>query len=179
MTEYYGLIEGPLDGGTENKSKETYDSAVDRVLARNRLRIKFGNNKALHEERISGLGSVVLGRLREVSKGSALNSFRLYAGLSESGELLIHRGRVGSDPEGKCYSFFLAEEGTLIHESTVMGSEGAELQRILLGTPRDFLLVNSKAVEAIYEDLMRDEFWDRLADKHANWGKPGYENVWR
>lgn len=178
MTENCGAAEAPIEGENEYTSKGRYESAIGRVIARNRLRIKLGNCEALEDDRLTGLGSVVLGRLREVSEDGALDSFRLYAGLGERGELLLHRIKVGSDPEEVYCSFLLREDGALICESTEFSPEDDTLHRFSLKYPEDFLKISPVAVEAIYADITLDGFWDRLADKHANWEKPEYGNIW-
>jgi len=46
-------------------------------------------------------------------------------------------------------------------------------------SPEGFLVIDLRAVEALYDDLMMNGFRDKVAFKHAHDGKPGYENVWR
>ena len=155
-------------------------TAVDRALARRRLRIRLEPDSSVdfNKERLVGLGSVVLGRLREDCSGGALDAFRLYSGLGEDGEILIQSSRIGAEPGGDRCSFSLTEDARLICESSMMGPVGYVIERIELESPEDFLRINHRAVEALYEDLMREGFWDRVAFKHTRVGKPGYENIW-
>jgi hypothetical protein len=155
-------------------------AAVDRVIARRRKRRLRGVEADAQPDqtRLAGLGSVILNRLREVSEGEALDNFRVFAGLNDVGKLLLHRGVLVTDP-GTRYSLYLCEDGGLLYESTTSGSEHAGVKRISLGSPEDFLEIDSEALEAIYGEVIGDDYWGRLAEKHARWGKPGYEDVWR
>jgi hypothetical protein len=155
-------------------------TAIDRALARRRSRIRLEPDSGVdfNRERLVGLGSVVLGRLREDCDGGALEAFRLYSGLVEDVEILIQSCRIGAEPEGGRCSFSLTEDARLICESTMMGPDGYVTERIELEFPEDFLGINHRAVEALYEDLMKEGFWDRVAFKHTRVGKPGYEDIW-
>ena len=155
-------------------------TAIDRALARRRSRIGLEPDASVDfdQERLVGLGSVLLGRLREDCSGGALDAFRLYSGLGEDGEILIQSSRIGAEPGGDRCSFSLTEDARLICELSMMGPDGYVIERIELKSPEDFLRINHRAVEALYEDLMREGFWDRVAFKHTRVGKPGYENIW-
>ena len=119
-----------------------------------------------------------MGRIREDTKAEALNALRLYSGLSESGELLIHKHVVGNTSRKSQYYIYLNEEATLSSEITTTSLKDSDNQRHELNSPEDFLQLEPEAVESLYTDLMKDGFWDRVAFKHAHQGKPGYENVW-
>ena len=128
------------------------------------------------EKRLVGIGSVILGRLWGDVDDGALEYFRLYSGIGENCEFRIFSS---VDKSGGDWFFLLTGDGGLACESTTLGPDGWMLGRFELGSPEDFLEIDPGAVEALYEDLMRDGFWDRVAFKHAHDGKPGYENVWR
>ena len=161
-------------GGVERTS-----TAVDRALTRRRRRrFEPSHSDDSNQQRLIGLGSVVLGRLRGECKSEALEAFRLYAGLGESGEILIQRREFVENHEKSITSFYLTEDVELICKHAKVTSDGTVVQKIELDSPEDFLRINSEAVEAIYGDLMKEGFWDRVAFKHSHQGKPGYENVW-
>ena len=160
---------------------EGMSSAVDRALARRRWRRRLKPNPKYdsYKRQLVGLGSVVLGRLQKDTEDGALEAFRLYSGLGECGEILIQSSRIGTESEGDCCSFYLTEDARLICESAMMGPDSLIVKRVELECPEDFLSINPRVVEALYEDLMNDGFWDRVAFKHSRLGKPGYENVWK
>jgi hypothetical protein len=104
-----------------------------------------------------------------------LEYFRIYSGIGEGCEFRIFSSVDRSGGE----FFLLTGDGGLACDSSNLGPDGWVLRRIELGSPEDFLEIYPGAVEVLYEDLMGDGFWDRVAFKHAREGKPGYENVWR
>jgi hypothetical protein len=150
-------------------------SAIDRVLARKRKRRSVEYDSDSEQERILGLASVILGRLKSDVELETFEAFRLFSGLSESGELLIHYHKPSVSDS---YSFYLSDDVKLTYQTCKMGLEGPVIERLDLDSPEDFLMIDSKSVEELYEDLMKEGFWDRVAFKHSHRGKPGYENVW-
>ncbi len=128
------------------------------------------------QEHLVGIGSVILGRLWGDAEEGALEYFRIYSGIGEGCEFRIF---CSVDKSGSDWFLLLTGDGDLVCESSTLGPDGWIFRRVELDSPEDFLDIDPGAVEALYEDLMRDGFWDRVAFKHAHDGKPGYENVWR
>lgn len=149
--------------------------AIDRVLARKRMRRRVEYASDSEQERLFGLGSVILGRLKNDVDLETFEAFRLYSGLSEGGELLIY---YCEPTVSDSYFFYLTDDAKLIYQSIKLGPEGPVIQRLDLDSPEDFLGIDSALVEGLYDDLMKDGFWDRVAFKHSHRGKPGYEDVW-
>jgi hypothetical protein len=149
-------------------------SAVDRAIARMRRRRGVGPDS--ERERLVGLGSVILGRLGADAELVSDEGFRLYSGLQEGGDLLIYY-REYSIWENR--SFYVTSDAQLFFSTSNVGSDGLVVTRIDLASPEDFLEIDPAMVEGLYEDLMKEGFWDRVAFKHIHRGKPGYEGVWR
>ena len=160
-------------------------TAIDRVLDRQRaarmLRQDGGaeDRRRLEKEHQLELGSVVLRFVRSIGEAGSWEAFQLYAGLGEHSDVPIYKYKrrvgdwVGYD------SFYLTSEGGLVYETLVPGSDGVRIKRVDLDTLEGFLNVDLRALEGLHGEILQEGFWDRLATKLANWGKPGYENVWR
>jgi hypothetical protein len=103
-----------------------------------------------------------------------MEAFRLYAGLCEDSPIPIYRRRVTIGEVVGFESYYLLGDGSLVYESSVGVPNAGELHRVSLDSPEDFLEVSPGSVEVLYEEVIRDDFWDRLADRLASMGKPGY-----
>jgi hypothetical protein len=87
---------------------------------------------------------------------------------------VLHRYRGVGDGSDAVEVFALGVDGGLTHDRVGTWSCDGESEARTLQAEADFERVPYAVVESLHEALMREDFFDALAYRLGQWGKPGY-----